>query len=114
MIFTFCIAAKNLIRPFFIMFDNHDTAANRALLVDRLVPEDKVTFRILAAAVEDAAPLGFALDERPLAALGTSNAQVFDDGLGIATFREIRAGQEFAETAEFIDHRRAAEFANLP
>lgn len=95
------------------MFDDHDTAANRAFLVDRLVPEDEVTFRVLAAAVEDAAPLGLTLDERPLAALGTSNAQVFDNGLGIATFREIRASQEFAETAEFIDHGRAAEFTDL-
>ena len=75
MVFTLCIAAENLIGSFFIMFDNHDAATKGTLLVDRLIPEDEVTFRILAAAVKDAAPLGLALDERPLAALGTGNPQ---------------------------------------
>lgn len=113
MVFTVPVAAKELVRTFFIMFDNHDAAAQVTFLVDRLVPEDKVAVRILAAAVKDAASFRLALDERPLAAFRAGNAQIFDDGLGVAAFREVGAGQEFAEAAEFIDHRRPADFADL-
>ena len=67
--------------------------------------------RILAAAVKDAASFRFALDERPLAAFRAGNAQIFDDGLGVAAFREIGAGQEFAEASEFIDHGRPADLS---
>lgn len=113
MIFTFRIAAEELIRTFFIMFDGHNTATELALLIYRLVPEDEITFRILAATVEDAASFGLAPDERTLAAFGTGNAQIIDDGLGIMTFGKIRTGQEFAKPSEFIDHRRTAEFTHF-
>ena len=69
------------------MFDNHDAATKGTLLVDRLVPEDEVTFRILAAAVKDAAPLGLD-DGVPLPHLDRV-IPVFDDGLGIAAFQEM-------------------------
>ena len=95
------------------MFDGHNTATELALLIYRLVPEDEITFRILAATVEDAASFGLAPDERTLAAFGTGNAQIIDNGLGIMTFGKIGTGQEFAKPSEFIDHRRTAEFTHF-
>ena len=70
MIFTVRIAAKEFIRAFFIMFYGHDAAAEVTFLIDGLVPENEIALRIFAAAVEDAAPLGLALNLLPFCLKG--------------------------------------------
>ena len=113
MIFTRIVATEYFIRSGLVMLDHHDAATQGAALVNWFVPHDEIAFGILAATVEYAATLRFAADHRPLAALGTGNAQILYNRLCIAAFREIGASQEFAEAAKFIHHGCAAELAFL-
>ena len=95
------------------MFYRHNTAAEAAFFIDRLVPKHEIAFRIPIAAVKLAATLRFPLDQVPFTAPGTRNARIFDDSFRIAAFGEVGTGQKLAEAPEFIDHRRAAPFADL-
>ena len=113
MIFTFLIAAKQLIRSLFIMFDCHDAATKLAFFIDRLIPQDKITMRIFATAVKDTALLRFPFNQGAFAAFRARNPHIFDDGFRIATFREIGTCQKLAKTAKFIYHGRTTKFTDF-
>ena len=74
MFFTVRITAKDFIRPFFIMFHNHNTSTVWAFLIDRLIPQDEIAVWIMAATVEDTAPFRFPFNQRSFAAFRTRNA----------------------------------------
>lgn len=89
MVFTFRVAAKELVLSVLIMFYRHNTAAEAAFFIDRLVPKHEIAFRIPIAAVKLAATLRFPLDQVPFTAPGTRNARIFDDSFRIAAFGKL-------------------------
>ncbi len=83
------------------------------MAASRFVPRDKLAFRILITAVEDAPFLAAAFDDLAFPTLRTIHPDILDNRLRIATFREAGASEELAETSHLIDERFAALFASF-
>ncbi len=90
----------------------HLRAANRALFLNRLIPGNIFTFRVIAAPIEISAAAALAQDNIPAAGKAL-HAHIHDNSLGVAAFREAGASKEFAVAPQLIDHRFAAKLAGI-
>jgi len=71
-----------------------------------------MAFRIVAAAIKDASPFTAPFDHLPFA-LGTLNADLLEDGLGVLTLGKARTCQELAETPMFDHQVLPTQLTNL-
>src|SRR5918995_6602856 len=92
---------------------HHEGTADRALLVDRLVPGREVTLGVALAAEEGAALLRAAFDHLSLVALRAFDADLGKERSRVAAIGEAAARQELAESPELDHHRPAALLADL-